>query len=160
MKGQKGQGILEFAIILPLFLLLSIGAIFFGMMFADYVTINSIASRAAREASLMRKEHYQSRTSENSSTIVGYEPIRQKFSSQTLPAGIYTWDYSSANDFSLSYDADNQAALVTITARINKDSGFYPAVSNLLEGSALETLTVTYRMFSEENMTETPTNGN
>ena len=47
MKSQKGQGILEFAIILPLFLLLSIGAIFFGMMFADYVAINSIASRSA-----------------------------------------------------------------------------------------------------------------
>ncbi len=160
MKGQKGQGILEFAIILPLFLLLSIGAIFFGMMFADYVTLNSIASRAAREASLMKKEQYQSKVNENSSNIVGYEPIRQKFSTQTLPAGIYTWDYSSANDFSLAYDADNQAALVVVTARINKASGFYPAVSNLLEGSALETMTVSYRMFSEQNMAATSSGGN
>ena len=150
MKNQKGQGILEFAIILPLFLLLSIGAIFFGMMFADYVAINSIASRSAREASLITTQEYQA-------SGHNYDTVRQKFSTQTMPAGIYTWDYSKDSDFHLEYDKANQAVLVTVTASINKTSGFYPAVGNLLEGSALEKLTVTYRMFSEEALPDRPT---
>ena len=79
MKNQKGQGILEFAIILPLFLLLSIGAIFFGMMFADYVAINSIASRSAREASLITASEY-------TNSGYNYEAIRQKFSTPPSPA--------------------------------------------------------------------------
>ena len=150
MKSQKGQGILEFAIILPLFLLLSIGAIFFGMMFADYVAINSIASRSAREASLITASEY-------TNSGYNYEAIRQKFSTQTMPAGIYTWDYSKDSDFHIEYDIQNQAVLVEVTATIDKTSGFYPAVGNLLEGSALEKLTVTYRMFSEEKLPDKPT---
>ena len=35
LKSQKAQGIVEFAVVLPLFLLLSMGVIYFGMAFSD-----------------------------------------------------------------------------------------------------------------------------
>lgn len=147
MNRQKGQGILEFAIILPLFLLFSIGILFFGMMFADYVALNSIASRAAREASLITKEDYMK-------SGYNYDKVRQKFSEQTLPASMYTWNYKSDDNFRIVYEKSDQAVLVELTAEIDKNSGFYPAVGNFLQGSALEKLKVSYRMFSEETLPE------
>ena len=37
MFKQKAQGVVEFALVLPLFLLLIIGTIYFGMAFSDYL---------------------------------------------------------------------------------------------------------------------------
>ena len=46
-KTQKAQGIVEFALVLPLFLLLVMGIIYFGMAFSDYLTMsNSVRSIA------------------------------------------------------------------------------------------------------------------
>lgn len=149
MKGQKGQGILEFAIILPMFLLLAVGILFLSMLFADYVALNSIASRAAREASLITQEEYKT-------SGYNYDSIRQKFSNQEMPAGMYTWNYNKDSNFRIVYEKADQAVLVELTAEINKDSGFYPAVGNLLQDSALQKLSVSYRMFSEEALPDKP----
>lgn len=65
MKKQKGQVIVEFAIVLPLFLFLIFGLIYSGMLFHDYSTLSNIARSAAREKAISTEatdvaimEHY------------------------------------------------------------------------------------------------------
>ena len=52
MKRHKGQVIVEFALILPFFLLIMFGIIYSGMMFHDYSTLSNIARASAREAAI------------------------------------------------------------------------------------------------------------
>ena len=58
MKKHKGQVIVEFAIILPLFLLMMYGIIYSGMLFYDYSTLSNIARASAREAALSDSSNY------------------------------------------------------------------------------------------------------
>ncbi len=53
MKKNKGQSLVEFALILPLFLFLVFAIIYCGMLFHDYSSLSSIARSAAREAAIM-----------------------------------------------------------------------------------------------------------
>lgn len=54
MNRRKGQVIIEFALILPLFLLMIFGLIYSGMLFHDYSTVSNMARSAAREAAIMQ----------------------------------------------------------------------------------------------------------
>lgn len=48
MKKQKGQSLVEFALVFPFFLLLILALIYSGMLFYDYSTLSSITRSAAR----------------------------------------------------------------------------------------------------------------
>ena len=52
MNKQKGQALVEFALILPFFLLLVFGLIYSGMLFHDYSTLSTIARTAARDKAI------------------------------------------------------------------------------------------------------------
>ena len=52
MKKQKGQVLVEFALVLPFFLLLIFGIIYSGMLFYDYSTLSNVARSAARERAI------------------------------------------------------------------------------------------------------------
>ena len=70
---QKGQSIIEFALVLPLFLLLVFGLFYIGMFFADYLTLSSIARSSAREAAIIpSKDYYQD----------NYKKVRDKYGGQ------------------------------------------------------------------------------
>ena len=49
---QKGQGIIEFAIVLPLFLLFLFGIVYSGMLFYDHATLSNIVRASVREAAI------------------------------------------------------------------------------------------------------------
>ena len=53
MKRQKGQDIVEFALLLPIFLLVLCGIIYCGFVFGDYQTVQGIVRNAAREAAVV-----------------------------------------------------------------------------------------------------------
>lgn len=53
MKRQKGQDIVEFALLLPIFLLVLCGFIYCAFMFGDYQTVQGIVRNAAREAAVV-----------------------------------------------------------------------------------------------------------
>jgi len=76
MKKQRGQVIIEFALILPLFLLMIFGLIYSGMLFYDYSTLSNVARSAAREAAITENV-----TAGNVSTITGhyYNTSTKKF---------------------------------------------------------------------------------
>lgn len=48
LKDEKGQSLVEFAILLPLLLLLLMGILEFGIMINSYLTINNSAREGAR----------------------------------------------------------------------------------------------------------------
>ena len=47
---QKGQAVVEFAMIAPIFFLLVFGFIYLAMFFIDYTTLNNIARNETRKA--------------------------------------------------------------------------------------------------------------
>ncbi len=58
MKKHKGQSVVEFALVLPLFLLIMFGVIYTGMLFHDYATLSNIARSSAREAAVCSGDNY------------------------------------------------------------------------------------------------------
>lgn len=52
MKSEKGQSLVEFALILPVFILLVLGIADFGRAFHIYLTIDHAGREAARAASI------------------------------------------------------------------------------------------------------------
>ena len=58
MKKHKGQSVVEFALVLPLFLFIMFGVIYTGMMFHDYATLSNIARASAREAAVISGSNY------------------------------------------------------------------------------------------------------
>ena len=53
-KYNKGQALVEFALVLPFFLLLVFGIIYSGMLFYDYSTLSNVARSAARERAITK----------------------------------------------------------------------------------------------------------
>ncbi len=48
-RNEKGQSLVEFALVLPVLALLILGIIDFGMLFHSYVTVNTAAREGARQ---------------------------------------------------------------------------------------------------------------
>lgn len=76
MKRQKGQDIVEFALLLPIFLLVLCGIIYCGFMFGDYQTVQGIVRNAAREAAVVG--HY-TESADPSQPINNYKIIADKY---------------------------------------------------------------------------------
>ena len=56
MKSEKGQSLVEFALVLPLLILLLFGIIDFGRIFNAYLTIDHAGRDAARTASIGKND--------------------------------------------------------------------------------------------------------
>lgn len=78
MRFQRGQSIVEFALVLPLFLLFTFSIIYFGCVFADYVTLGTIARSSARTAVVLQQEDAAKQQDD-------YQKIREGFNDQKLP---------------------------------------------------------------------------
>ena len=77
MKRQKGQDIVEFALLLPIFLLVLCGIIYCGFMFGDYQTVQGIVRNAAREAAVVG--HYTPSADPSQEPTDNYEIIAVKY---------------------------------------------------------------------------------
>jgi Flp pilus assembly protein TadG len=58
MKNQRGQSLVEFALILPLLLLLLMGIIEFGRIFNAYLVISNLSRDGARYAATGRNDDW------------------------------------------------------------------------------------------------------
>ncbi len=54
IRGERGQTLVEFTIILPILLLLILGIIQFGVVFNNYITLTDAVRAGARQASVGR----------------------------------------------------------------------------------------------------------
>ena len=115
MKRQKGQAIVEFAIVFPFLLMLLFGLIFSGLVFSDYMTLSNAARSSAREAALA-----PSKASDIASDYTNYFQT-----SSPLVTGIY-----QAPTFAI--DPENttppHSIKVTISTTLN---GSFPGVGAL-----------------------------
>ena len=109
MKKQKGQALVEFALVLPLFLFLVFAIIYSGMFFHDYSTLSNIARSAARERAI-------SGSGIDNETIKGYY-----FKNNTFTPSLITGLYHPAdtNPFTIE-GTDN--IVVTITMQLGDSS--------------------------------------
>lgn len=139
MRFQRGQSVVEFALVLPLFLLLCFGIFYIGMIFADYMTLSNIARSSAREASMVVV-----------STDVDshYQKVRDKYADTKLPLDAFEW---KKENFDIVYNKTNQNVTVTINAPLNdKGKGFAHIFYKLIKQTGNDIiLKITYTMYSE-----------
>ena len=182
MRYQRGQGLIEFALVLPFLLVIIFGLFYAGMLFSDYIALNNLARQAARDASLVTSETY---------TESQYDTVYNKFINEAkssadpkkyyLPNSLYTWDpnsngkntqfyiytesinntESSESDSSSSSSSSSSGSNVTVhlKAPINSvDSGLYGSLTSLF--NVAQNLEVNYSMYSEyDHTTSTSTDG-
>lgn len=145
MRFQKGQSIVEFALILPLFLLLFLGIVYFASFFADYLTLSTIARNSAREAAVVS-------VTDESQLQEEYDKIRANYKDQSLPADMYEWDPTSTDCFSIKPDKTYENVVVEMNANLNKEGTLIGGAVDALMGDTSEkklNLHITYTMYSE-----------
>ena len=76
-RRQRGQSMVEFAIVIPFFLVFIMGIAYFGAAISDYIALNNMARSCAREASIGGPSTYRQ--------------LETKYSAQDLTAGLYEW---------------------------------------------------------------------
>ena len=111
MVRQKGQAVVEFAVVLPLFLLILFGIIYSGMLFYDYSTLSNLARSSAREAAVTSVTPTNNR----------YTEIEDHYKtvSDSLVTSLYTKD---PND-PIKVEQDSSSGVkVTITMNLNTAS--------------------------------------
>ena len=128
MKRKKGQSIVEFAIVLPFFLLLLFGIFYSGMLFHDYSSLSNIARSAAREAAV--------------SSGTNYTDIKTHYQNQELLTSLYrreNFDIKKGED-----DTKEDEVYVKITMRLNVH---FPLIAMMLP----ETFDVVYYMKKDQS---------
>lgn len=137
---QKGQSIIEFALVLPLFLLLVFGLFYIGMFFADYLTLSSIARSSAREAAVIQ---------DINEIQNNYPTVKAHYEDSTLPMDIYKWDPKDKTNFAIEYKNNN--VVVTMKANLNENGILLENIVNKLADSTNSNfdLQITYTMYSE-----------
>lgn len=76
-RGQRGQSMLEFGIVVPFFFVFIMGIAYFGAAISDYIALNNMARSCAREASL--------------SGPTTYKNLQNEYLKKDLTAGLYEW---------------------------------------------------------------------
>ena len=148
---QKGQAIVEFALVMPLLLGILLSIAFFGLMFSDYLALNSLARTIARDCSLY----------ENNTGYTTYITNTKGYTANDLPNHMYKWDprnsgatYLEIHNNEVGGEADS--VKVTLTAVADSSGGFYGNVAGFIKwafGSDAEanfrTMKVEYTMRKE-----------
>ena len=138
MNKQKGQALIEFALVLPFFLLLVFSLIYTGMLFHDYSTLSNIARTAARERAITENVETE--------TLKGryYDSASNKFK-YSLVTDLYLPDKLNDQDaMSIDGPDDNGDIVVTIKMRLHESSP-------LMEMVLPETYSVIYHMHKDYN---------
>lgn len=159
MRSQKGQGLMEFAFVLPFLILIMFGLFYAGMLFSDYIELNNLARLAAREAAVVSTDDWDE----------DYTTVRTKFANAAksssdpnkhfLPNSLYIWKFSDKeNKFKITYDKTTNSVTVFLEADVNEaDGGIYNSLSKRL--NVAPTINVEYTMRSEYEHTVTESTG-
>lgn len=139
MKRQKGQDIVEFAILVPLFFLILIAMCAFGMFFSDYITFNNVARSVAREAVVR----------EPGDDLVNVR--NRNFDEYKSVGNLYA--LTSADNITIQKTTVDGSPSVTVTvqAPMKTQRAFFSNLgwAGLLQGSDLKTMRATYTMYDE-----------
>lgn len=137
MKRQKGQDIVEFALLLPIFLLVLCGIIYCGFMFGDYQTVQGIVRNAAREAAVVG--HY-TESADHSQPINNYKIIADKYNQILKEQNVITHLYvpDAAGVQVVSTNENNEKPENSVHAKLNleltkSDVSFFNYLSHFAE---------------------------
>ncbi len=149
---QKGQTIVEFVLVLPLFLLLVMGIAAFGLYFSNYVALNSIARSVAREASLLSNDATGKYWNDINARYVT-DAAGHTLNTYYLPNGAYTWDPTlDAGGLTITQTSDTKSVKVELNAPIAPGKGPVPALAGLMgDDSFMNQIHVEYIMYWEAN---------
>ncbi len=138
MKRQKGQDIVEFALLLPIFLLVLCGIIYCGFMFGDYQTVQGIVRNAAREAAVVG--HYTESADPSQEPINNYEMIAAKYNKILKEQNVITHLYVPDADGVQVYatNDNNEKPENSVHAKLNleltkSDVSFFNYLSHFAE---------------------------
>lgn len=141
MKFQKGQAIVEFALVLPLFVLVLYFVFYAGFAFADYLTMSNVTRSIAHEASVHPQQKYP-------------EIIKKNLADQKLLSDIYVWepDKNGGNNqyLSVNYDLTTQRVIVKSSATYNATGSTLARVMLVLLNKSAEdsAINIEYTMYS------------
>lgn len=139
MKRQKGQDIIEFALLVPLFFVIVIAMCAFGMFFSDYITFNNVARSVAREAVV--REPGDDLTNVRNRNFDEYKSVGNLYA------------LTSADNITIQKTTVDGSPSVTVTvqAPIKTQGAFFSnlAWAGLLQGIDLKTMRATYTMYDE-----------
>ena len=153
MKKQGGQDIVEFALMIPLFLLFIFTIMYFGFLYGDYITLSSLARSAAREAAI-EGESIPDESKNDPNAQPSYQNLEDRYDAIIREKGITTHLYEYQG-ISISKTGDKtsdgipaNSVVVEIKTVRNKDFG----VANALEEMGIKLLpqyTIEYYMYNE-----------
>jgi Flp pilus assembly protein TadG len=141
---RKGQAVVEFAIILPLFLLLLLGIFFLFIYCYNLIALQTMSRDIARAMSV-----------NTSSLNDSYGDIKTAYAdgkmSNLLVQGYYVWDPASTDDFPIpTLDSDN----LTVTLKATS-GGSYGGMINYIFGSGSDSfftsMSVSTSMYKESS---------
>lgn len=121
LKNEKGQAMVEFALILPLLLLILCAIIDFGWIFGNQL----IATNAAREAARYTAIHYYDSTTDNDTSIAS-SIVTQKAPTLVSPSVVLT---KSASGDSISITVTSQVDVLTPLISAFFSGGKYTATA-------------------------------
>ncbi|MFP5105676.1 TadE/TadG family type IV pilus assembly protein [Neobacillus sp. C211] len=87
MKSQKGQSLVELALVLPVLILLLFGIIDFSRIFHAYLTIDHAGREAARSASIGNDNTTVKNTAASDATSIGLTTDKISISSESRKSG-------------------------------------------------------------------------
>lgn len=140
MKAQKGQDIIEFALLLPIFILIIIGIMYIGFFFSDYMTLSNLARSAARDAVVTTTTKDISKGDEGikkerdfSGIINQYDKI---LTNEHITTSLYLYKQGSLEITPSTLpqsdsNAPETAVKVDIPMTLNEKQGFVEALFNL-----------------------------
>ena len=140
MKAQKGQDIIEFALLLPIFILIVVGIMYIGFFFSDYMTLSNLARSAARDAVVSTTTKTISdgnggskKERDFSDIITQYDKI---LANEHITTSLYLYKQGSLEIISSKLpqsdsNASETAVKVDIPMTLNEKQGFVEALFNL-----------------------------
>lgn len=154
MNKQRGQDIVEFALLMPLFFIFIFGIMYCGFLFGDYLTLSSMARSAAREAVIVGETVPKEQASENPPPQPSFQNLEEQYTdlihTSHAVTNLYTFD-----GISISKTGDNppdgvpaDSVGVEIKTTLNKDFVFPRVLENLGIGLP-QSYNIVYYMYDE-----------
>jgi len=104
MRKQKGQAVVEFALVLPFFFMLFWGIVYTGLLYKDYLTLSNFARESARTASIQ-------------GAAACYHIMRNEIPAPNLSTSLYNWDVNNNSDFQI--ETVDSVVTVKLKAKLN-----------------------------------------
>lgn len=114
MNWQKGQSVVEFALVIPFFLILVFGVIYSGLAYADYIQYNNAARDAARDIAVQTDTNERRRLADGLSSA-SHDVLGRYVNPMTSLYGA-TFQVSWVNDAGANAASPDDAVAVTVQA--------------------------------------------